>query len=122
MKNEVTMGKLMSDLKTVTHDAESILQATSGRAGRKLLELRERLSSALDSARNSCARLQEKAVVGSKAADKSIRKHPYQSIGAAFGIGLLIGVVVGRRRVWGGRDPHAAKATEIARLAGSTPA
>ena len=28
---------------------------------------------------------------------KTIREHPYESIGVAFGVGLLIGVLVGRR-------------------------
>ena len=30
-------------------------------------------------------------------ADKTIRDHPYQSIGGAFGVGLLIGVLVTRK-------------------------
>ena len=97
MTNEANMEKLMSDLKAVTRDAEAILQATTGQAGEKMGELRERLSSALDSARATCARLQEKAVAGAKVADKTIREHPYESVGVAFGVGLLIGVLVGRR-------------------------
>ena len=97
MDNEANMEKLMTDLKTVTRDAEAILHATAGQAGDKMGELRARLSSALDSAKATCRRLEEKAVAGAKVADKTIREHPYESIGAAFGIGLLIGVLVGRR-------------------------
>ena len=29
--------------------------------------------------------------------DEAIRSHPYESIGIAFGVGVLIGVVIGRR-------------------------
>ncbi len=97
MTNEANMEKLMTDLKTVTRDAEAILQATTGQAGEKMVELRARLSSALDSAKATCARLQEKAVAGAKVADKTIREHPYESMGVAFGVGLLIGVLVTRR-------------------------
>ena len=97
MTNEANMEKLMADLKTVTHDAEAILQATAGQAGEKMSELRHRLSSALESAKATCHRLEEKAVAGAKVADKTIREHPYESIGVAFGVGLLIGVLVGRR-------------------------
>ncbi len=43
-------------------------------------------------------RAEERAVERAKAADKVIRDHPYQTIGLAFGIGLLIGVLAGRRR------------------------
>jgi ElaB/YqjD/DUF883 family membrane-anchored ribosome-binding protein len=42
-------------------------------------------------------RAEEKAVDRAKAADKAIREHPYQTIGLAFGLGLLIGVLVRRR-------------------------
>jgi ElaB/YqjD/DUF883 family membrane-anchored ribosome-binding protein len=59
--------------------------------------LRSRLSSALAAAKETCQRVEEKAVAGAKVADKTIREHPYESIGVAFGVGLLIGVLVGRR-------------------------
>jgi ElaB/YqjD/DUF883 family membrane-anchored ribosome-binding protein len=39
----------------------------------------------------------EKAVERGKAADKLIRDHPYQTIGIAFGLGLLIGILVRRK-------------------------
>jgi len=42
-------------------------------------------------------RAEEKAVERAKAADRVIREHPYQTIGVAFGLGLLIGVLVSRR-------------------------
>jgi ElaB/YqjD/DUF883 family membrane-anchored ribosome-binding protein len=97
MTNEANMEKVMTDLKTVTRDAEDTLEATEGQKGEKLSELRARLSSALESARTTCRRLEEKTVAGAKVADKTIREHPYESIGAAFGLGLLIGVLVARR-------------------------
>ena len=42
-------------------------------------------------------RAQEKAVERAKAADKVIRERPYQTIGLAFGIGLLIGFLARRK-------------------------
>jgi len=33
------------------------------------------------------------AIAGAKSADRVIREHPYQSVGIAFGFGLLIGVL-----------------------------
>jgi ElaB/YqjD/DUF883 family membrane-anchored ribosome-binding protein len=53
-----------------------------------------RVSAALQSAK---ANIQEKTVAGAKATDRTIRQHPYESIGIAFGIGVLIGVLVARR-------------------------
>jgi len=42
-------------------------------------------------------RAEEKAVERAKAADKVIRDHPYQTIGLAFGVGLLIGILARRK-------------------------
>lgn len=97
MTNEANVQKLMKDLKVLSRDAEAILHATAGQAGDKLGDLRDRLSGALESAKDTCRRIEEKAVAGAKAADETIREHPYESIGIAFGVGLLIGVLVARR-------------------------
>lgn len=39
----------------------------------------------------------DKVVAGAKCTDESIRANPYQSIAIAAGVGLLIGVLFGRR-------------------------
>ena len=41
--------------------------------------------------------MEEKAVAGAKATDKVIRDHPYESLGVAFGLRLLVGVLVTRK-------------------------
>ena len=97
MTNEASMEKIVTDLKMLSHDAEAVLQATAGQAGEKMTELRGRLASTLESAKATYRRLEEKTVAGAKVADKTIREHRYESIGVAFGLGLLIGVLVGRR-------------------------
>src|ERR1051325_3121600 len=85
------------DPKTVAQDAEALMKATASQAGEKVVELRERLSSALESAKVTAQRLEEKTIEAAKATDRTIREHPYQSIGIAFGVGLLIGVLVARK-------------------------
>jgi ElaB/YqjD/DUF883 family membrane-anchored ribosome-binding protein len=101
MTNEANMEKLGSELKELSSDAEAMLQATAGQTGEKMSELRHRLSTALNSAKTTYHRIQEKTVAGAKVADKTIREHPYESIGVAagvaFGLGLLIGVLAGRK-------------------------
>ena len=94
---EINTDRLVSDLKTVTRDAEELLKTVSGEQGNGSSELRMRLSSAIESAKATYHRLEEKAVAGAKATDKAIRAHPYESLGIAFGTGLLVGVLVGRR-------------------------
>jgi ElaB/YqjD/DUF883 family membrane-anchored ribosome-binding protein len=97
MTNEANIEKLVADLKTLSHDAEAVLAATAGQAGEKVNELRGRLSSTLESAKATYRRLEERTIAGAKVADKTIREHPYETAGVAFGIGLLIGVLVSRR-------------------------
>lgn len=94
---DINTEELVTDLKRVVRDSEELLRATKDVVGEKAHEFRERLTEALDAAKRSCRRLEEKAAEGAKAADRTIREHPYQSIGVAFGVGLLIGVLVTRK-------------------------
>lgn len=95
--NNVSTDRLVSDLKTVARDAEDLLKASAGEVGEKAREARAQLTTAWERAKDACERLQEKAVAGAKATDKVIREHPYQSLGIAFGVGVLIGVLVTRK-------------------------
>ena len=61
-------------------------------------ELRVKLEEAAAKAKAVCERLEEKTVEAAKAADKVVREHPYQAMGIAFGVGLLIGVLAMRSR------------------------
>jgi len=88
--------RLSKDLKVVMQDAEELLKATAGDAGEKAKEVRGRLSKALASAKGTFEHLQDNTVESAKATDHVIRGHPYESIGIALGIGLLVGVLAGR--------------------------
>jgi ElaB/YqjD/DUF883 family membrane-anchored ribosome-binding protein len=55
------------------------------------------LSAAIESAKATYRRLQEQAVEGAQATDRVIRAHPYESLGIAFGVGLLVGLLVARK-------------------------
>ena len=89
--------KLLQDLRQVVHDGEEVLRAGVGELGEKSAAARAKLSTALESARETLGRLQQKTIAGAKATDKVIREHPYKSIGIAFGVGVLIGVLINRK-------------------------
>ena len=93
----ITRDKLISDLKTVAHDAEELLKATAGDLGEKTKEARERLEAALGRAKETYRVVQDKAYAGARATDECIRANPYPAIGAAFGVGVLLGVLLRRR-------------------------
>jgi ElaB/YqjD/DUF883 family membrane-anchored ribosome-binding protein len=94
---ELASERLASDLKAVVHDAEELMKATVGQAGEKVAQARSRLTAAIESAKATCQRWEEKTVAAAKATDRTIRAHPYESIGIAFGLGLLVGVLVARK-------------------------
>ncbi len=95
--NAMNTEKLVTDLKRVVRDSEDLLKSTTDTVGEKTCAVRERLAEALAAAKRSCGQFEEKAIAGAKVADKAVREHPYQSMGVALGIGLLIGVLVTRK-------------------------
>lgn len=96
-----SMDKLYQDFKVVVQDAEGLIKATAGELGERLndkaQEARTRLLASLESAKESCRSLEGRAMAGAKATDRVIREHPYQSLGFAFGVGLLLGLLSSRR-------------------------
>lgn len=60
--------------------------------------IRAKLESAIEKAKDACERLEEKTVAAAKTADQAVRTHPYQAMGIAFGVGLLVGVLATRSR------------------------
>jgi ElaB/YqjD/DUF883 family membrane-anchored ribosome-binding protein len=94
---EASTEKLLNDLSAVVRDGEELLKAGAQDLSEKGIAARQRLMAALEVAKETQVKLQERAIEGAKAADKVIREYPYQSVGAAFGIGMLLGVLVNRR-------------------------
>jgi len=92
-----TREKIAQDLRTLMRDAEELWRLTKDDLGERTKETRARLRETLDKAKASARELETKAAAGMEATDKLIREHPYPSLGVAFGVGLLIGVLVNRR-------------------------
>ncbi len=61
-------------------------------------EVQSRLEAMVDKAEAVCQRLQERTAAAAKATDQAIRGHPYQALGVALGVGVLIGLLVMRAR------------------------
>lgn len=89
--------KLLKDLRAVVHDGEQLLKAGAQDLTERGLAARERLAAALEVAKETRRRLEERVKAGAQATDRMVREHPYQSVGIALGVGLLIGVLLNRR-------------------------
>ena len=99
--NDVSKEKLVADLKVVVSDAEELLRATAGQAGDKMTEMRSKIESRLSNARVTLAEAQataaDKAKQVGRATDDYVHDNPWRSVGIAAGIGLVVGVLIGRR-------------------------
>lgn len=93
--------RVMADLKALASDAEALLRATASDASESAKEARSRLTAAVEKAKATCQDWQERSVdaarEAAKKADETIRSHPYESIGIAFGIGVLLGALLRRK-------------------------
>ncbi len=101
MTDIVTKEKLVADFKVVVADAEELLKATAGQAGDKVAELRSKAQANLAIAKASLADAQaallEKAKAAGRATDDYVQENPWRAVGIAAGIGLVIGLLIGRR-------------------------
>ena len=100
-RSQISRERVMADLAALAADAEALLRATADDVSDKAKETRARLAAALEKTKATCQEYQAQAVESAQAAlnkaDQTIRTHPYQSIGIAFGIGVLLGVILRRK-------------------------
>ena len=93
--------KVMADLRTLIADAEELLRATAGQTGNGASALRDKVSATLERAKVSLAETQAEALARARAAgqaaDRYVHDNPWTAVGAAAGVGLLIGVLLSRR-------------------------
>lgn len=94
---ELNTDRVIADLKRIVRDSEALLHDSADVLDEKGRETKARLVEAIESAKVTCRRLEERAIEGVRATDRVIREHPYQSIGIAAAVGLLIGVLVARK-------------------------
>lgn len=88
----------LHDLGTAVREGQELLNVVAGETGEKGRALRAKLEAAVEKAKALYESLEKKTVAAAKAADQTVRDHPYQAIGIAFGVGLLIGVLAARSR------------------------
>ena len=86
-----------NDFGTLADDARAFMTATADVAGDKISVARQRLAAALERGKEVYGRAKIKAVEGAKATDQAVREHPYQAIGLALGVGVLVGYLAARR-------------------------
>ena len=93
--------KLMADLRVVIADAEDLLRLGAEQTGASATEWRAKVEERISRAKLKLEDLQDSAVAKARAAghaaDDYVHEHPWKAIGAAAGVGLIVGLLIGRR-------------------------
>jgi len=96
-----TQEKLVSDIKSVISDAEEMLSATADQAGEKISNLRARVKVRMGEARERLvdaeAALRHNTKKAARATDDYVHESPWTAVGVAAAVGLLVGLIIGRR-------------------------
>ena len=101
MAQELSASQLIDDLTAVIKDAESLLRVTAAQTGDKVQEIRARAEETVRNAKARLGEVEEQALERAREfagdADEYVRGNPWQAVGIAAGIGLVIGMLMSRR-------------------------
>jgi ElaB/YqjD/DUF883 family membrane-anchored ribosome-binding protein len=99
--SDVTKEKLAADLKLVINDAEELLRATASQAGEKVTAARLKVQDSLDQAKVKLGRISDagldRAKEAARVTDDFVHDQPWTAVGIGAGVGLILGLLIGRR-------------------------
>ncbi len=91
---ETRAKDLQGQAKTLAREAKETIQEKASDVSERA---RNMSAAAMESARNAYQTSKEKVIAGAQATDTAIRDNPYTTLGIAFGVGILIGVLARRK-------------------------
>ncbi len=94
-------GKVEKDIRALTRDTRDLLRSTVRRVGEIEMfgeKFADRFGSLQRSVRQGSRKTRDALKEGTDATAELVHEYPYQAIGVVFGIGLLIGLFLLRRR------------------------
>ncbi|WXL27363.1 YqjD family protein [Ectopseudomonas mendocina] len=96
-----SQNQLIEQFQSLVADTEKLLQESADLAGDQAEGLREQLRNSLGKARDALKGTEESLKERGKAAidatEGYVQSNPWQTIGIAAAIGVLIGLLIGRR-------------------------
>ena len=101
--NEAVAGadQLIGEFKALMADAEALIKATEDHPGEVVRSIRNKALETIAGAKESLSGLEgtltDKAKVVAESADDFVHRNPWEAIGVAAGLGLLIGLFIRRR-------------------------
>lgn len=93
-----TPRELISELQSLVAEAQTMISGSaSALSSETLAKLRASLSAAQERLNVIYAGARQQVVDGARCTDTAIRENPYQALAIAAGVGLLVGMLLGRR-------------------------
>lgn len=93
--------RLLEDLQLLIKDAEDLLKNTGVNVDERYRHARERFESTLGSARENFSVWEERISTGARDAyqttDRYVKENPWQAVGVGAAVGILAGMLLGRR-------------------------
>ena len=97
----VGADQLIGEFKALMADAEALIQATEGHADGAIGSIRSKALETIAGAKESISgfegALTDKAKEVAQDADDFVHRNPWEAVGVAAGLGLLIGLFIRRR-------------------------
>ncbi len=87
----------ISDFDEIITKAQDMVKATADAGGEQVDELRHGIERQLKLAKTHLEDLEDNLADGARGADRYVHENPWPLIGAAAGIGILVGVLVARK-------------------------
>lgn len=98
---QINSESLIGDFKALMADAEDLIKATASHEDGPLSAIRSKALDTLNNAKESISSIEgtvsEKARVVAEQADDFVHRNPWEAVGVAAGLGLLIGLFIRRR-------------------------
>lgn len=93
-----TPKELLNELQALVAEAEAMIADSAAEHSAEAIDsLRSRFVAAQERFADAYAGARKKVIAGAKYTDEAIRANPYQSLAIALGVGVLVGVLIGRR-------------------------
>lgn len=93
-----TPKELLNDLHTLVADAEKMVgESLTEHTAEAVTALRARYEAAQERISELYEGARTRVVAGAKCTDAAIRENPYQALAIAAGVGVLVGILLGRR-------------------------
>jgi ElaB/YqjD/DUF883 family membrane-anchored ribosome-binding protein len=101
MRSTSQPNPVARDIQNVVSDAQDLLKTVQDTGADKMGEMRAKMQTQIDAARQTLVELQQSVQDGAKVAidstDEYVRSNPWRAVGISAGIGALVGFLIARR-------------------------